>query len=103
MGSWLYKRSPALSGAFWGALATLTGWGIAYAIIEYRNLTPHYEYVCTSSRSEMTMMPMMIPNGNNGFTTMLQPTYVDVCTSGYHICSQFGAQVDPALCIEKKN
>jgi hypothetical protein len=91
-------RYPLLSGALTGTAVALVGWGVAGAINAYRDRAPHLVSVCTSSHSEMMMLPTLIPDGNGGFSTIFQPTFNDVCDTGYTVCAQHDMQVDASLC-----
>jgi len=63
---------------------------------------PHIEFICTSEHSEMTIIPMAMPNGNGGVMMTMMPTEISVCDTGFNACINNGVQVSNSLCEPKK-
>jgi hypothetical protein len=59
---------------------------------------PHVVFACASSHTEMTMIPMTMPNGNGGTMMYMMPANQEVCDYGYNVCVKDGVQVHPEMC-----
>lgn len=91
-------RHPLLSGLLTGVAFSAFGYLITTGWLDYRDREPHIVSVCTASHTEMLLLPSIIPNGNGGFTTIIQLTPINACDSGYNVCQQKGKQVDWTRC-----